>query len=237
MTIRALILSAFRLLGVTGAGDSLESSMGADALVSLSQLLDAWQTERLTVYAQTRTVHALTNGTSRYTIGSGGDFTEARPLWIDTAMLLVGGFEYRLRLFTRDEWAAVTDKSLAGLPAGIFYNPTYPLGAIDVFPVPNASCSLVLYVPAASLTSATSLDTVLSLPPAWARALRYNLALELAPEYNVQPSGLIVKTATDAKAEIQRTNILADTLRVDGALTWFGRRSSVSPADFASGTF
>ena len=227
MTARALIESSLRLLGVLASGESLPAASGADALVTLSQMLDSWSTERLTIYAQSRTVHALTVGQQRYTIGSGGDFAEARPLWIDTATLIVDGRERPIRVSTRDEWARISDKDRAGEPEGVFYNPAYPLGTFDVWPVPDAACSLVLYAPAASLTSVASLATVLSVPPGWSGALRYNLAVELAAEYDEVPSPIVVQFAVDKKADIKRTNILDDEMRIDPALL---RRRTINRA-------
>lgn len=218
VTCRSLISSALRLIGVLAAGDEVEGVMAADALVTLSQMLDSWSTERLTIYAQTRTVHALTISDQQYTIGSSGDFTEARPLWIDGFGLVIGSEESEIAAYTRDEWRRIGNKSQTGYPAGAFYRPDYPLGTIDVWPIPDAACSLAIYAPAASLTAASALSTVLTAPPGWLGALRYNLAVELAPEYDVLPSPIVMQFAIDKKAAIKRTNTPDDLLTIDDAL-------------------
>jgi hypothetical protein len=44
----------------------------------------------------------------------------------------------------------------------------------------------------------------MSLPDGWERALIYNLALELAPEYSQKPDAYIVKIANDSLGAIRQ---------------------------------
>jgi hypothetical protein len=100
------------------------------------------------------------------------------------------GQEYPIStLYSRSEWKAVSPKSLyeSGIPEGIFFNPGATTADVDVWPIPtDASIKIVLYVPSTPLSSASSLDTVLALRRGWARALRYNLALDLADEFGTR---------------------------------------------------
>lgn len=222
MTARTWITSSLRLLGVLASGEAAEAAAAADALTSASDLLDSWAAERLTIYSQTRSTCALVANQQRYTVGTGGNWTQDRPLWIDRVTLLTSdGVETPIKLFTRDEWAAISQKGMtSATPEGIFYNPTYPLGAVDVWPKPtDASAQIVIYAPLSPLKSVTSLETTISTPEGWARALRYNLALELAPEYGVEPSASVVNGAVESKAAIKRVNEgLLDELKIDRAL-------------------
>jgi hypothetical protein len=220
ITARDLIASAFRLIGVQASGENLDPAMGADALLTFSQMLDAWAGDRLTIYSQSRTENTLVSGTQRYSIGAGGNWSQARPLWIDGAAWLTSdGLESPISVFTRSEWRSVSLKNLQSiLPAGLFYNPTFPLGAIDLWPVPtDATVKLVLYAPSAALTSVASLDTLISAPEGWAQALRFNLAVLLYPEYpnagGLDP--IVRETAIESKATIMRHTIgMLDELEV-----------------------
>lgn len=236
MTVRDYIASSLRLIGVLAPGESLPADAYTDALQVFSDMLDAWSTERLTIYSQTRSVHALVSGTQRYTVGPTGTWVQAYPLWIDTvAYLTAAGLEQDIDLFTRQKWAAINLKGQAGpLPYGVFYNPTFPLGAADVWPVPDdATVQIVLYAPLAPLTEVTSLDTEISAPPGWARALRYNLADEL---YALYPDIAVVEKVTngaiDSKAAIKRTNITLDEMTIDEALTRGTGRWSIKAGEF-----
>lgn len=57
-----------------------------------------------------------------------------------------------------------------------------------------------------------TLDTVWDLPPGYFRALRDWLAIELAPELGRPVDGTLVQTATEAKAQIQRSMFQAQEL-------------------------
>lgn len=216
---RTLISGSLRLLGVLAAGETLRGDDATDALSALNDMVDAWRTERLTLYAQTRSTKVLTANDGQYTIGSGGDINVNRPLWIDEFRLKIGDEEYDLRPYTRDEYQAISNKSLTSeLPEGAFYNPEFPLAKIELWPIPTQANTLVVYHPAEALISVASLDTNISQPPGWNKALRYNLALELAPEYGVLPSPLVIEGARDSKAGIKRANQLDDTMETDPLL-------------------
>jgi hypothetical protein len=237
MTVRELIARALRRIGVLASGESLGAAEASEALSIFNDLLDSWQTERLTISTQDRVTLAIVSGRAVYTIGSGGHFNRAFPLWIDRAGLLTAdGEETPLGgPLTTNERAAIGLKTqTADHPAAIFYNPEFPLGEIEVYPIAtDTSASLVLYLPGEPLSSGgATLDTVLSLRPGWARALRYNLAQELLSEYGRPADPLIYDVARESKANIKRPNLRINDLVVDRALR---RPISVSSSNFNRG--
>jgi hypothetical protein len=235
VTARDLIGRSLRLLGVLASGESLPADQASDGLDVLNDLLDAWRAERLTLFAQARTVTALSVGVASYTIGSGGTINVNRPLWIDGATIVVGDEEIPIRVYTRDEWRRIAQKTLAGQPEGIFYNPTFPLGTVEVYPVPAEAVSLVIYGPAEALTSVASLDTAISMPPGWSKALRYALAVDLAPEYPAVSSDaaqLILSQAVELKATIKRPNEVLEDMDIDPALRRRGAWFDINTGDF-----
>jgi hypothetical protein len=235
VTARDLIGRSLRLLGVLASGESLPADQASDGLDTLNDLLDAWRAERLTLFAQARTVTALTVGVASYTIGSGGTINVNRPLWIDGATIVVSGEEIPIRVYTRDEWRRIAQKTLSGQPEGIFYNPTFPLGTVEVYPVPAESTSLVIYGPAEALVSVASLDTAISMPPGWSKALRYALAVDLAPEYPAVSSDaaqLILSQAVELKATIKRPNEAIEDMDIDPALRRRGAWFDINTGDF-----
>lgn len=77
------------------------------------------------------------------------------------------------------------------------------------------------------LTSIPTVDTlnqVLYLPTGWETALRFGLAVVLAPEYGIEPPLAVRVEALEAKARLLRGIApFTDDLRVDPALLRFSR--------------
>ena len=65
----------------------------------------------------------------------------------------------------------------------------------------------------------TSLTQVYILPPGYARALRLNLAIELAEDFGVTVSPLLMEQAKDALSDVKRANLTMVDLTLDSALT------------------
>jgi hypothetical protein len=99
-------------------------------------------------------------------------------------------------------------KTLTGVPYFLNYDNANPVDNLRLYPYPSTAYSIFLLTEK-PLTSLSTLDTSLSLPPGWDRALVYNLALELAPEYGQQPDASIVKIANDSLDNIRMATIRA----------------------------
>ena len=237
-TVSDLCQSALEDLGVLGAGETMASGDLATCFKSLNHLMDAWASERLTIYTITRTTWTIVSGTGTYTVGLLGDVVVARPDFIthvgylDTSV--TPNLELLLASYTDDAWARVSYKTLTStLPTRWYYNPTYPLGTLDLWPVPtSATLSGVLYAPAATAQFAAT-STSVALPPGYERFIIKSLALEIAGKFGAVPNPSIAQAARESKADIKRSNIRLSDLGFDpGALTHVGRASY---AGFLSG--
>jgi hypothetical protein len=209
MTGRDLVTGALRLIGVVASGEALDSAQATDGLSSLNDMIDSWSNDDLLIPAITREVFPLTAGQQTYTIGSGGNFNTARPMTYENAWLQVAGtspaLELPIKIVTEAEFARIPLKGMTSTyPAILYSEDTYPLDNINLWPIPSQSQSLVLYTskPLANLT----LDTAIALPKGYNRALRYNLAIELAPEYGKTPSEIVAEIAIQSLSEIKRAN-------------------------------
>lgn len=68
-------------------------------------------------------------------------------------------------------------------------------------------------------SSFASVNDEIELPPGYERALRYNLAVELYPEYGKEPPASIYSAAQESKAAIKRMNIKPSYLVTDPFFT------------------
>lgn len=225
-----VIKSSLRLLRVGSDDIVITDAEAKYALEALNQMLGGWSNESLMMYHMAKEPFTLTAGQSSYTIGSGGDFNTTRPIAIDGATLSVNGVDWPVQTMAFDDWGAVRLKALTtGFVEYLYMDNTYPLGTIYVHPVPstNFTSILTLYT-RKPFTEFANLTSTVNLPAGYVRAMKYQLALELAPEYQTTADPSIIALAISSKAAIKRTNKRPVTSQIDPALlTNSGRRYNI----------
>lgn len=204
-TAATIIARALRLIGALNA-DGPTTTEYADGLTSLNAMLDSWQNERLMCYAMRDESISITSGNTTKTIGPTGDLVSTRPVQIEAAYIVVSNISYPVRLLDEEQYAAIAQKAIAApWPTDIWYQPTMANGTIYLYPLPNGSSTLHVLTRTPLTVFAATSDAV-SLPPGWEEALATNLAVAVAPEYNLQASPSVLKMAGESKANIKRAN-------------------------------
>lgn len=206
-TARDLIKGSLRLLGVIASGETPTAAEVADGLSALNDMIDSWSNDGFHIFEEKREEFTLTANQQTYTIGSSGNFDTERPQIIKSAKIKDSNNEIRLDMYNQEQWASIGVKDLLStIPQVLYYNLSYPLGEINIWPKPSQANTLVLYS-LKPLTRSASADTTISMPPGSLRALRYNLAVELAPEYGKSAPSEVLQIASNSKAAIQRSNV------------------------------
>lgn len=188
-TVADLITSALRELGIVAVTDTPGSELSALALSQLNRILDRWNADRRTVYADVHTAPvALTAGTNPHTIGLAANtpdltVTTNRPVSIEGARLTTDNGETYLAPMTKRDaawWHALPSPGTASAyPTDFYYNPSMPVGALYLWPEPSdATVKIQLWYRVVLSQVATS-DT-LSLPPGYFDALHATLKERLA---------------------------------------------------------
>lgn len=236
MTGRDLVSASLRLIGAIAPGESVDSQEATDGLAAINRLIDSWSNENLLIYAITREQFTLVANTTSYTIGSGGDFNTTRPQWIERALIrddsVTDPIEYTVSLLSNEEYSSIASKSVTSqIPYALYDDGGYPLRTLSLYPTPSAAHKLVLYS-GKPLTTIASLDTSLSLPPGYERALVYNGALELSPEYGNPIDQTILAIAMDSKASIKRKNHRPLHLRCDDGVIGMGNKFNIFTGDY-----
>lgn len=214
ITARGLIQDAFEWIGVFAPGEDMGPADAARGLSRLNQLMDMWSNFSLACYEVLEQSAPLVPGQGSYTIGPGGDFDMTRPLWIlgdpgSAYTLDENGNRYSLAVVPRDKWnlfSNVSDLITGNFPNALFYDPQFPLGVINLVPVPNIAYTLY-FDSMLQLTRFEKLTTELVLPPGYELAITTNLALMLHPTYlDAQPPAGLVTLAANSLGAIKRTN-------------------------------
>lgn len=228
MAIQAytLIKASIRLLGAYAPGETPPDEDIQDGLEALNMMLDSWGLNRNLVNALTKDSFSLVAGTNNYTIGSAGTFNTVRPLKIEHAYTReTNNTDCPLRIVDQAYWDRISSKTTQGRPEVILYDPQTTLGKVYLYPTPETGYTLYLDSWKPITQIATSASTI-TLPPGYERALKYNLAIELAPEYGVSVSDEVAVIAKESKAEIINVNAQEPLSVVDAALLYNGGYSS-----------
>ena len=225
-TAREHIRRTLQLIGVVGQGEDVSAAEANDALAALNDMLGTWSIMGA-VFAETREEFALTPGTASYTIGTGGDFDTERPIRIVKAFIDRGNISYPLQVLDQVAYADLSFKDQTGLPCDLYYDAGFPLGNIVLNPVPNSSDTLNIYSEK-PLTGPATLDTVLSFPPGYSRGFRFNLAVDVAPEYGIPVSAEVQRGAASSLRAIKKSVRMNDDnrLRASNTLIRMGNRTS-----------
>jgi hypothetical protein len=218
-TVRQIITDSLRLIEEVGAGETPSAESSSDAMRALSMMINSWSPQGDLIYSETVETFNLTANDGVYTIGATGDFATPRPTRIVAATVNDGSIDKSLDIIPANIYAAIQDKTIVGVPDTLTFFSDYPNATIKLYPLPSSAYTITLYTEK-PLTEYTSLDTVLSLPPGYERALKYNLAIEIAPEYGKQASATVMKIAIESKNAIRNANNRYDNdkLMTDAAL-------------------
>ena len=189
-------------------------------------MLRSWGVKGLMVPYLTVENFTLT-GAASYTIGSAGTFNTVRPARIDGAYLRTSGAgDTPLNIIGPEKYRSFGDKSLAGTGNWLFYNPVHPLGVIYINPLSSDTLYLHSYK---QLTEPAALATDTGFPPEYDAAIRWNLALQLSPEFGREPPQSVIAFATDALNSIKAHNAAIMAMdSVKNPLSGVGRGYSIT---------
>lgn len=202
-TARQIITKALQKNGVLVKSEQPDADEANDALDALNMMISSWSNESILIYVRSWETFNLTGGVASYTIGTGQTFNTTRPTFIiDGYIVQSSTVNSPLSIITDQQYNDIPDKTVGGVPFMVNYDNGYPTGTLRFFYVPSSAYPVFLLTEK-PLTTFT-LDTVISLPPGWERALVYNLAVELAPEYGVGLDAAVIKIANDSKGSIAR---------------------------------
>lgn len=219
-SVRDIINGSLRLIEELGAGQTPSAEDTQDAFSALLSMMDSWSIQGGNIFTEVIETFSLNTGVSTYTIGTGGDFNTARPVKLRAVTYSLGNdtFDQDLEILDMEEYAYQNDKTTVGYPKRVYYNANYPLASMIFHPVPSAG-SVKIYSEK-PLSTFTSINDTVVMPPGYERALKYNLAVEIAPEYGKQPSQTVMALAVESKNAIEVKNLENDknTMTADDGL-------------------
>ncbi len=203
-TALQIITKALQKNGVLTAGEAPAADMAADGLSALNGLIDSWSNDSLMIYARTTESFPLVSGQATYTIGTGQQFNTTRPIAIEDACYtrLSPNFDEPISVISDELYSQITSKATLGRPRVLNYSNAYPVALINLWPVPEQNYTL--FITSEKPLSNWTLYQDVVLPPGWERALIFNLAIDLAPDYGQPISDSMANGARESKGNIAR---------------------------------
>jgi len=225
---------ALRLLGVLAEGETASAATSQDALVALNQMIDSWNTERLAVFCTQDQVFTWPSGFINRTLGPTGDFVGNRPIQLDdgTYFKAPSGVSYGIKFINQDQYNGIAVKtSTSTFPQVIFVNNTFPDVEMYIYPKPTQDLEWH-FISVEELSQPATLSTDLFFPPGYMRCFAYNLAMEIAPEFGVEPSPQVQRIAMTSKRNIKRINNPYDVMSLPYAVVANRQRFNIYAGNF-----
>ena len=174
---------ALRLLGVLAEGETTSAATSQDALMALNQMIDSWNTERLSVFSTQDQMFTWPASILSRTLGPTGDFVGNRPILLDDATYFKApsGVSYGIKFINQQQYNGIAVKNVTSTyPQVMFINMTFPDIEMYVYPRPTQDLEWH-FISVEELDNPATLATVLYYPPGYLRAFTYNLAMEFTP--------------------------------------------------------
>jgi len=216
-TAGELIKGALRLIGQLAEGEEPSADTMQDSIMAMNQMIQSWDTERLSVFSTQDQVFTWPAYEMTRTIGPTGDFVGNRPIEIDDATYFKdpsSGLSFGVKMINQQQYDGIAFKTVTSTyPQVMFVNNTFPDMTMTVYPVPIKALEWHI-ISVETLTEVSSVATDMYFPPGYLRAFRYNLAMELAPEFGVEPSPQVTRIAMTSKRNLKRINNPGDIMAI-----------------------
>lgn len=225
---------ALRLLGILAEGETPSAAMSQDALTAFDQMVDSWNTERLSVFCTQDQVFTWPASQISRTLGPTGDFVGLRPVLMDDATYFKApnGVSYGIKFINQQQYDGIAVKNVTSTyPQVCWVNMGFPDITLTVYPMPTQELEWH-FVSVQELDKPATLDTVLHFPPGYMRAFTYNLAMEIAPEYGVEPSPQVQRIAMTSKRNLKRINNPDDVMALPYALVANRQRFNIYAGNY-----
>lgn len=229
------INGALRLIGQLAESEVPTAAASQDALTALNQMIDSWNTERLSVFSTQDQVFSWAPDLISRTLGPSGDFVGNRPILFDDSTYFkdpASGISYGIKFINQQQYDGIAVKTVTSTyPQVIWVNMTYPNVEMYLYPKPTKVLEWH-FVSVEELTQPATLTTTLAFPPGYLRAFRYNLACEIAAEFGVEPPPTVARIAMTSKRNLKRINNPDDIMSLPYSIVGTRQRFNIFAGNF-----
>lgn len=226
---------SLRLLGILAEGETPSAAMSQDALIAMNQMIDSWNTERLSVFSTQDQTFTWPASEITRTLGPSGNFVGLRPVLLDESTYYRDpgtNVSFGIKFINQQQYNGIAVKTVTSTyPQVIFVNNTFPDITMTIYPRPTRDLEWH-FVSVQELDQPATLATQLHFPPGYMRAFTYNLAMEFAPEFGVEPSPQVSRIAMTSKRNLKRINNPDDVMSMPYAIVATRQRFNVYAGNY-----
>ena len=226
---------ALRLLGILAEGETPSAATSQDALIALNQMIDSWSIERLMAYNTIDQIFTWPVGEISRTLGPTGDFIGVRPVLLDEATYFRDpgtNVSYGIKFINQQQYNGIAVKTVTSTyPQVMWTNMEFPDIRMYIYPKPTRALEWH-FVSVEVLDQPATLSTNLYFPPGYMRAFTYNLAMEFAPEFGVEPSPQVQRIAMTSKRDLKRINNPDDIMSMPYSLVANRQRFNIFAGNY-----
>jgi hypothetical protein len=226
---------ALRLLGVLAENETPSAAMSQDGLMAMNQMIDSWDTERLSVFCTQDQTFTWPAGQITRTLGPSGNFVGLRPVLLDESTYYRDAstnVSFGIKFINQQQYNGIAVKTVTSTyPQVIFVNMGFPNVTMTIYPQPTRDLEWH-FISVQKLDEPATLVTDLLFPPGYLRAFTYNLAMEMAPEYGVEPSRQVQRIAMTSKRNIKRINNPDDVMSMPYAIVATRQRFNIYAGNY-----
>jgi hypothetical protein len=229
------INGALRLIGMLAEGETPSAATSQDALTALNQMIDSWNTERLSVFSTQDQVFTWAPNLISRTLGPTGDFVGNRPILLDDSTYFkdpTNGISFGIKLINQQQYNGIAVKTVTSTyPQVMWINMEYPNIEMYIYPVPTKALEWH-FVSVSEIVAPVSLSTTLTFPPGYLRAFKYNLACEIAAEFGVEPNPQVLRVAMSSKRNLKRINNPDDIMSLPYSIVGTRQRYNIFAGNY-----
>lgn len=205
MTAQEVITRGMRMMGAIDPGEDPTPKEMSDGLQVLNSLAAFWGSQSWCAPAHVQDSKLLTATDGSYTIGASMDINTTLPTKIVSAWIRdANGFDFPLEIISQEEYAALTDKDVAGQPEKLCFIKSGATGTVLLWPVPDAADTL--YIESTKRLGSYALTDPLGLPQEYERPLTLNFAVEYGIEFGAGTKPALAALAAESLTGLKSVN-------------------------------
>lgn len=239
-TVNRLIRAVLSdILNIYNPEQTISAADSKTVLEAIQDRLAAW-TSQITIPVITTENFAMIVGTAAYTIGqsSSPSLNTPRPDQIIGAYVRVSSYDHPVNIWSEAQYRGITDKTTSGRPTVLYPKYSTPNITITLHPVPDTTdnlyfSSIKIYTEPTTYTQDTFAD--LGLPGLVYNALKWRIAIDVAPGYRAELSPAIGANATEAFSDMVAQNLARNMNPAVVEMAMTRKQGSYSLSDFYAG--